>query len=341
MSSLNRLARGYVFIAWKRCRATDRVVATIVGALTTLIATLLLYHIEKRRGYLCRDAHKPVPTYVPCSCGAAVGIGFLASMSTLYAYHPDPWYLAAALSVAVGMVVGILDDLFDLRPLLKICLASLVALPILALGTYVPRPWVPFVGYARLTIVYPLLIVLLCTVIVNGFNMIDTHNGVMPFAGLSLSLGAFLALLVHGDRIGTDIALAALIVLATYLPFNLYPAKLFNGNAGSFTIGAIASIVAIECRLESFAVLALAPMMINGFLYLVSAKGFKQKQNVRRPTIVDNGSICSSPDPEAPITFVRLVVSHECLDEKRLVIALYASFAVSTIIALTVELSMR
>jgi len=297
------------------------ILAVSTTALSYAVSHAIL-QVEMRLGFTAVDIHKPTRTIVAKSGGIALMIS-LALGATLWkllgvlesATLP---YLAAAL---VAGAIGLVDDLAHLGVRLKLILFVLPSLPVLAHGAYYPRPYVPPVGYLRLTVIYPLLVVIAYDVLANAFNMCDTHNGIVPAVFLIYCASVLAAVLMPGPEplVGfySLLAIASAVVLG-YIPLNIYPAKMLNGNTGSHLIGALVASLAIASRREYVALMLLVPQILNGFL-IVSSVGVKSKESLERPTHVSQGVILPNCNPRAPLSLVRLLVLGEGLAEKELV----------------------
>ncbi len=323
-------------MCWAYSMSALGLLSPIIAAVVTVLSTLATIRIERSKGILCMDIHKPSKPLVPCIGGFGILAGALAGLA-LYAASDLVRSLGLAISLSAAFAIGLLDDFRGLSAYRKIALGLVPALPIVLLGLYVPRPWLPFMGYARMTIIYPLLVFAAFTVFINGANMVDTHNGLLVSAALLAHLGALVVKIASGASL-RDIALLALFtaVLAAYLPFNAYPAKTLNGNAGSFIIGCMIAVSTVVTRLEAYFILACLPLFINGFYYLSSVRGFLQKERVERPVEIDeHGCMRAKASPQAPITLVRLVLalSRSALSEAELVTVLIAIYAITSLLA--------
>ncbi len=313
-------------------------VLIVITAIITAVSTYIAIRYETNRGILCRDVHKN-NVYVPCIGGISLLIGISVPLLAATLLKHSIEALAVLLACSIATIVGLVDDLKDLDVAAKLLFAALASIPILVLHTYDPHPWIPFVGTTRLTIIYPLLIVAAYTVIINGANMIDTHNGVLVTLAMSTIAGG---LVLYAMKWHTDtrfyVYLCILAALAAYSYFNLYPSKIFNGNAGSYLIGAILSSFAIVMNMEVFTILALMPMFTNGFYYISSVKGLLKKEYVPRPIVVRNGVIEPSTDAKAPLTLARLtvVMISRPVSEKELVVTLTLIFVLNTLLAMVV-----
>jgi UDP-GlcNAc:undecaprenyl-phosphate/decaprenyl-phosphate GlcNAc-1-phosphate transferase len=147
--------------------------------------------------------------------------------------------LAAIALGAVAMVVlGVLDDKHELKPLPKfigqLLIAALVAVACKRITLFVPN--VAF-SYA-VTILWVLTVV-------NAFNFMDNMNGLCAglgvigawqFAGIAAADGQYLVALIAFLTCGA---------LAGFLPYNFPNARAFLGDAGSHLVGYLLAVLAI------------------------------------------------------------------------------------------------
>lgn len=287
----------------------EPVTAAIISAAVTLVVTVVAIKIERSLSFVSPDVHKPHKPKIPKSVGWAIYPGVLAGV--LVGGDGLTNYLLPHLAAAgVAALIGFLDDVRSINPVAKVLLFLLPALPVIAAGAYIPRLYVPVLGVLRVTIIYPLAVLVGYTVSANAFNMADTHNGTAPSTALvALSVAALgSALLKGGEPLpGYEIFIvSSLAALAAYLPFNFYPAKAFNGNSGSHMMGALVASAAILSRREYLMVMVLSPLAINGFSILASIRGLKQKERIERPVVIKGGLLLPSRSRKAPVTLVQL-----------------------------------
>lgn len=291
----------------------------------SLVAAIALRSLFLKIGHAGKDVHKPCEMLVPESVGAAIPISLAAVSAALYLSGVEK-AIPFILSVLIAAFIGMADDFVVLKAWQKIALGMLPALPILALSAYDPRPLIPLGDFARLTIIYPLLLPIAFTVATNGLNMFDTHNGGM----LSSSIVALLAMAFGGlmmREVAPEGELAAILSLASasaaagVLVLNIYPAKAFNGDVGSFSLGAAIAAAAVLGRVEMVAVIALLPVILNGFLK-ISTVGFKERRSFERPVFMEGWLMKARLSKDAPISLPSLILSRVPLSEPELVAAL-------------------
>jgi len=298
--------------------------------IVTLVSTIILAYIASkvmmRFGRVGVDVHKPCNVIVVESVGVSMMISLLIAAPLVYILGFKVEVLAFTLSILIAGLIGLVDDFLVLRAWTKIILGTLPSIPIIILSAYEPKPLIPLDGVARLTIVYPLSLPLVYTIATNAFNMYDTHNGTM----LSSATLILTAMIIGGYMqytYGFEESILAVILSMTVLGavlgmlyYNLYPAKAFNGDVGSFTLGAAIASVAVIGRVEAVALIAGLPIALNGFLKITSI-GFKERRSFIRPIEMNGWLIKPKLSKEAPLSLTVLLTSGTPLSEPEIVVA--------------------
>ncbi len=149
---------------------------------------------------------------------------------------------------------------------------SLIIPPVVVHG-YI---YILLIGHVHNFFVVAFLSMLAVTVMANAVNMLDVMNGIVPVSTLMIiTVSGFISYMA-----GFDYALpATLILVLTVLPlavFNWYPAKVFNGNVGSYALGgAMMGAFMVLYNAGTQGVISALPYIINGFLIVITARGFK------------------------------------------------------------------
>ncbi|MEM3072886.1 MAG: hypothetical protein QW172_05470 [Candidatus Bathyarchaeia archaeon] len=303
-----------------------------VLAVTPRVASLML-----KRGILGVDVHKASRPKIPEMCGVSLWVGVLPPILIASAVDPAhrALYAAFILTGLTAGLIGLIDDLKPLHPVLKPLLTALAAAPILILKVYEPYPYLPFIGATRLTIVYPILIPISLAVTSNAVNMMDVFNGVMPLTSLIAFGTAFAALTLLGRAPESYLALCMAAALAAYYLYNRYPAKVFSGDSGSLFVGACLGAVAVLGRIEAVMVVALMPQILNAFYGLSSVGRLYERREVKaRPVEVQpDGRLDVSGKKNAPLTLTRLILAEGPLHEKEVVKVMAALAILSSALA--------
>lgn len=157
-----------------------------------------------------------------------------------------------------GGIVGLLDDIINirgsgggikgLRAPIKFAMITLVAAAAAWFFYYklgYSTVYVPFVGDFHLGL---LLIPLFVLVVVSTGNAVNISDGLDGLAGglLSTAYGAFGVIAMLQGNFGiAGFCFTVVGVLLSYVWFNIYPARFFMGDVGSFALGTALGVVAM------------------------------------------------------------------------------------------------
>jgi UDP-N-acetylglucosamine--dolichyl-phosphate N-acetylglucosaminephosphotransferase len=318
--------------------------ASIVFAVTfsfTYLLTLTLVKILPKRGSVVEDYHKPERPKVAWPGGPAILLSIVIVEVILCFVYGDLKILSIALVTMIAGIIGLIDDRWRLsNGVMKPLLLILASLPILFLKTYVPYPEFPIFGHVRLTIVYPLLVLLAVPIVSNATNMIDVLNGALSGFIIIATIPLVFALMLRGDY---NMIVATLPLIASSMAFYIfhrYPSKIFPGDSGSLALGAMFCSIAIVGRVEVVAIVSILPAILNSFFILSSIKGFIEHRSIKtRPTILlPDGQLAASKDPLAPATLVRMILANGPLSEKAVVSNIFKLSAFSAFLAVITAL---
>ena len=156
-------------------------------------------------------------------------------------------FLAATLLVLIGLV----DDRFELDALTKLAGQALAAGILLLFGIQVL--WLPINGVITLPpSIGQLVTVMIVLVTINAVNFIDGLDGlaagIVAISGAAFFAFAYLLAVMYGfSRAGAPSLITAVIigVCVGFLPHNAHPAKIFMGDSGSMFLGLLLAASAI------------------------------------------------------------------------------------------------
>jgi len=177
----------------------------------------------------------------PCIGGIGIYMAFLAAVlsSLFFIKLPVMKISGAILSTFIILLLGLIDDIKDLRPLLKI-LGELIGIVILMLfGFFTKIAFIP--GWANIFIT-----VLWLLFITNAFNLLDIMDGLTSGLVIIISLSLLIIAFINKDMFSCVI-LAALVGAHTgFLRYNYPPARVYMGDTGSLFSGFLLAMVAIN-----------------------------------------------------------------------------------------------
>lgn len=203
-----------------------------------------------------RDMHRrPIPKLGGVAMAAAVLVGLAVGGTVPFLqgiYADDAAMVGLLVAVAAVLVVGIADDLWDLRWWVKmagqVCAGLAVALGGIRIEA-MPVGWIPVGNEAMQTALTVFAVVLT----MNALNFVDGLDGLA--AGVALIGGS--AFFVYSylltrtinefDYANLATLLMALLVGAClgFLPFNRFPARIFMGEVGAMLLGLLMAAAAV------------------------------------------------------------------------------------------------
>jgi len=305
----------------------------IVPAATVFLAMPGYIRLLYRKSRTTNDAHKGGDVRVPTPAGplliGAIVIGELAAWVSYGSVLP----LVLIVVVVSAGLIGLYDDLRGLGGMAKPALLALVGFFVVLAEHYYPSVYDPTLYFPLFTrtgthfIIFGLVVIASVPVVSNAFNMLDAFNGEISGFTAIVSGALVVAILLRsyelGDTTGGTVA-AALPLLAVSLAFfyfNRYPSRIFDGDSGSLSFGAMFVILSIIGGVEIAALVALIPAILNSYYILSSVRGLvERKQMAARPTRLGaDGKLYATPDARAPTTLARMILLSGPLNEKTLV----------------------
>ncbi len=227
-------------------------------------------------GMTGQDMHKPDKPEVPEMGGIAIAAGFTGAVllglvlnTALHLQLGMTEMIAALLTVCIVAIIGILDDVFDMAQLTKtlLPLAASVPLVVVAIAAGHNSIAIPFIGAIDFGLAYPLLLIPLAVAVCSNLtNMLAGYNGLEAGLGAVMFATLSVVALMHGQAEMTILSLAMLGALLGFLPSNWFPAKVFIGDVGTFSIGAALAAAVIISDLKSAGAILVIPFVADFFL---------------------------------------------------------------------------
>ncbi len=325
----------------------DKIILAIlvssVSFFSVYITTPFLIKLLEKRNLTVKDYNRVGGAMIPRPGGPSILIGILISEFLLYVFFPITEILAIITTTSLAFIVGLIDDRKVLGGWFKPVALAVSAIPIIVLGTYNPHLSFPLFGFVRIPELYLALIIFMIPVTGNTINSIDVLNGVasgfMTIASFALTAGLFIT--SH-----YDIALASLplgFVSLAFYKYHKFPSKIFPGDSGALTLGAMYGVLAIVGHVEIIAAVALLPAVINSFLFLSSVKRIIEHRQIKSNPVThtDDFKLMSTTDKNAPITLVRLILARGPLTEKQVGLIIFKLSFFSGILAIITAFMME
>ena len=310
------------------------VVSCIIAFFVVFLMTPPLIKFLEKRNLAVKDVNKKGDVMVVRPGGPSIIVGIIASEIVLYAFLQLNEILAIIITTSAAFVIGYIDDkryfkMHNQRWFKPVALA-IAAIPIIALGAYDSDLAFPLFGIVQIPILYLALIIFMIPITGNTINSIDVLNGVasgfMVIASFSLSICLFI---VENYEIAIVSLPLGFVSLAFY-KYHKIPSKIFPGDSGALTLGAMYGSIAIVGGVEIIAAVVLLPAVINSFLFLSSVKRIQAKPVEH----TDDFRLKATNDRTAPITLVRLILAVGPLSEKQVGFTIFKLAIFSGILAI-------
>jgi UDP-N-acetylglucosamine--dolichyl-phosphate N-acetylglucosaminephosphotransferase len=275
-------------------------VSLALSALTYLLTPSVGKKLRKMK-IVGVDVHKARRPRIPEMGGIVILIPLLFLLLATYALTGMQALLFVSASTLFFGTYGILDDLMQLGKYKKLALST-------GIGSVLLIPLSPVM------IAVPLLLVFTVG-LGNIFNIFAGFNGLEMGCGASVSFFFSTLCLITGNIVPFYLSLGVFLMLLAFLLHNKYPAKIFPGNVGTFTIGGFFAGICLYYGLYYLIIPLLALHLADIALKGVSAGFFSSSE--KKKTKV-NGEDILVPRNDY-LSLVRLVLKLKPMNEKQLV----------------------
>lgn len=270
------------------------IIAAVMAAAFTVCVTplvrILAYKIKALD--VPRDGRRMHTKTTPLLGGLGIWFGFTITSILFCAITKE------SISMWVGgtlmVLVGVVDDRFDIHPLLKLFLQLTIAASTVIFGNLV----VEEINVLGTVITFGhtfgiVLSVFWIVALVNAINLIDGLDGLA--CGVSC-IGCVAILIISIIYSNTYMALFSAVLIGTcagFLPYNSHPAKIFMGDTGSMFLGFILAMLSIQGSMKMNSLLALlTPVAVFGLPFMDTAFAFIRRiAHGKNPFQADRGHL--------------------------------------------------
>lgn len=269
--------------------------AVLTAAVLTFAATPLVKKLAVKIGAIDipKDNRRMHHVPIPLLGGLAIFIGFVVSI--LIFVETDTQVEGMLLGAVIIVALGIVDDMDSVGAIPKLFVQIAAASIAVLHGTVVEYISNPFSSgsYIDLGVMSVPLTILWIVAITNAVNLIDGLDGLAAGVSAISSVSLVVIAFIVSEPSVALIMIALVGTCLGFLPFNVYPAKIFMGDTGSTFLGFILGCMSIQGLFKMYAVISFAipfiiiglPIFDTGFAFL--RRIFKGKN----PLIADRGHV--------------------------------------------------
>lgn len=279
----------------------------VLACIISVVSTMLMMRLATGFGVLARpDSERRFHGRpIPKMGGVAVFIAF--SVPLMLLVHLDRVTLLSDILLSevirVGgllaggcmvLVLGLADDIMDLRPRWKIVWQVLIAAVAYHAGFRINALSFPFIGFIDMggfALPVTVLWFLLC---MNAVNLLDGHDGLAAGACLFVGLTLMLVSINANNTLGAVLMASFAGSVLGFLVFNFPPARIYLGDSGSLLLGFLVaglSLVGTTMKAET-AFSLLVPVVALGLPFFDTLYAIMRRVYARMPiSMGDRGHI--------------------------------------------------
>lgn len=254
----------------------DIAIAFLLAFITAFVGTPYTIKLAKKLGTIDMPNDRRVNKVpVPRLGGIAVICGFLVAAIYLiitmsveghFDLNDPENYKMKLLGFLLGIIIiavaGLLDDIKDLKPWVKLIAQILAAVVIYVFGIRIDSiNEIPL--HPAISVILTLGWIIGIT---NAVNLIDGLDGLSSGTSLISCVALLLIFATNGSPIISVILITCLAgAIVGFLPFNIHPAKTFIGDAGSQFLGFALAVISMMGVAKTVTLIVLiAPILVLG-----------------------------------------------------------------------------
>ncbi|WP_044749200.1 glycosyltransferase family 4 protein [Bacillus alveayuensis] len=240
------------------------ILAFFISFSTAVISTPFVKSLAIRYGFVDKPNHRKVHTsLMPRLGGLAIVLGTVAGL--IYLTPESRFFPAIFIGGLIIVMIGILDDKFNLSPKVKFIGQLIAACIVVFSGLKIDFITFPFGEKIYIGAFGYILAIFWIVGITNAINLIDGLDGLA--GGVSaIAMSSILMMAVLNNQF-LVISLTVVLIASTlgFLIFNFHPAKIFMGDTGALFLGYSISVISILGLLKSVTLFSLiVPIIILG-----------------------------------------------------------------------------
>jgi len=218
----------------------------------TCLAMPLVRWVAMRWGFVDRPAGplKPQMRAIPYGGGIAIAVG----MSVVLSWARPGLPVIPVIGAMMVLLLGIVDDAVDVRPLGRLVVGLLAGITLLVLWPFAVSQWSSAVLTGTCCAV-------LASASMNAYNMTDGSDGLSGTVGLFAAGGLLVGWLLAGETVLMSIAAASCGSIVGFLIFNWPPARVYLGDAGAYWMGFLLTALCIPALSSWHAVIGVTCIM--------------------------------------------------------------------------------
>ncbi|WP_053218138.1 glycosyltransferase family 4 protein [Virgibacillus senegalensis] len=223
---------------------TELIIAFLISLVSTALLVFPVKKLAVKLGAMDEPEARKIHTFaIPRLGGLAIVAGTVLGLLYLQPVHRH--LVEIILGAAIIVILGILDDKFQLRPAYKLIGQIGAAGVLIYAGLIIERINLPLFGLVELGNFSYIVTLLWIVGITNAMNLIDGLDGLA--SGVSAIALVSVLIMALGDY-RTVVVYFCVVLIASNIGFlfhNFYPAKIYMGDTGSMFLGYSVAVISL------------------------------------------------------------------------------------------------
>lgn len=194
---------------------------------------------------------------MPRMGGIAIVLGFMITVIILSFFIKGieiRKFTGLIIGSGIVAVLGMVDDVKNLRARFKLCVQIVAALVVIFSGIKIEAMFWPFPTYLE-SLSAPITLIWIIGV-TNAVNLIDGLDGLAAGVSSIAALSIMVLCILTGSELAVVLTSALAGSCIGFLPQNFNPAKVFMGDTGSTFLGFVLAVTSVLGVFKSYAILA-------------------------------------------------------------------------------------
>ncbi len=260
----------------------------VVSLTLSFISTPIISRVAFKNGIVDQPGERKVHHEPkPLMGGLAI---FLAFVTTMLIFIPvTTQTLSILLGGTIVLIVGIVDDIHNIKPLVKLTGQVAAAVVLVSFNLHSYSVILDFIGRFYIPeFVTAGLLICWIVFIINAFNLIDGLDGLAGGTAVIVALALALVALLQNNLMLLGVLIIGIGACLGFLPYNVHRAKIFMGDAGSMMLGFFLVVMHLFVVTTPFSVsLVLATVFI--FIYPILDVTYAIYRRLRNKGSIFNG----------------------------------------------------
>ncbi|MFL0267193.1 glycosyltransferase family 4 protein [Candidatus Clostridium radicumherbarum] len=269
----------------------------LISAVISLLATPLVKKLAVKIGAIDvpKDERRVHKKPIPLLGGLAIYIAFIITI-ILKKGSLETSELGIILGSTIIVIGGVIDDIKNLKPLVKLSFQIAAALCLIASGvsiTILTNPFGGINGLIYISWLYIPFTVIWVVGITNALNLIDGLDGLAAGVALISTITIFIIAIIHNRSEAAILTSVLGGAIIGFLPYNFNPATIFMGDTGAQLLGFLLAAISMEGTIKSATAFAISvPILAIGLpIYDTIFAMIRRKVNGKPISQADRGHL--------------------------------------------------